>query len=330
MELKAIDRSDRGRGRLQAALSLYTRLVSSEERNPEKQIIYWIDHSKESLTDEFRCFAIQRDGEVIGYLQYSYFAEEHLFFFEYFCIQDRRKKALVPHPAVRLIRDHLARNYKPDFTIVFDLAHKPDSTGKRMPDQKRLDYFERIGFRKIEFNYEFPELQSYASSATHSADLLVQLPRGRTIATVSELRTIIRCIYFKHYLRWDRPFLNDDEFAVRQRLIDDLYARQIAQISAKHEFPTSGNNRRNALSTLIVRYQPSIRELVQHVFTPKMPRLLAWLLILLLCQWILGDVWKLIPLAFVLIIVDCLTQDTSASRKLLIAVISRFHFAGHK
>jgi hypothetical protein len=330
MELKAIDRSDRGRRRLQAALSLYTQLVSAEERNPEKQIIYWIDHSKDRLTDEFRCFAIQRDDEVIGYLQYSYFAEEHLFFFEYLCILDRRQKALVPHPAVRLIRDHLARNYEPDFTIVFDLAHTIDPAGQRVPDRKRLDYFERIGFRKVEFNYEFPELQSYSIAASHSADLLVQLPQGRTVATASELRTIIRCIYFKHYLRWDRPFLNEEEFAARQRLIDELYAKQLAQIVGKHGFPTIGSNRRNPLVTLIARYQPSIHELFQRVFTPKMPRLLAWLFILLICQWILGDVWRLIPLAFVLIIVDCLTQDTDASRKLLIAIVSRFRFAWRK
>jgi hypothetical protein len=330
MELKAIDRSDRGRGRLHAALSLYTELVSAEERNPEKQIIYWIDHSKESLTDEFRCFAIQRDGEVVGYLQYSYFAEEHLFFFEYFCIRDRRRKALVPHPAIRLVRDHLAKNYKPDFTIVFDLAHAVDANGKRVPDRKRLDYFERIGFRKIEFNYQFPELQSYTNVTSHSADLLVQLPLGRTVATASELRTIIRCLYFKHYLRWDRPFLDEEQFAVRQRLIDELYAKQIAQIAAKHEFPTSGSNRRNLLTALIVRYQPSIRELAERVFSPKMPRLLAWLFILLICQWILGDVWKLIPLAIVLIIVDCLTQDTDASHKLLIAVLSRLRLGLHK
>ena len=79
MELKQIERTNRGRNRLNAALSIYRETILPEAQNPERQILYWIEHSKESLTDEFRCFAIQRDGEVIGYLQYSYFREEHMF-----------------------------------------------------------------------------------------------------------------------------------------------------------------------------------------------------------------------------------------------------------
>ena len=96
MELRPIERTDRGRSRLNAALSIYRETFLPEAQNPERQILYWIDHYKDELADEFRCFAIQRGNKVVGYLQYSYFREEHVFFFEYLCVRNSRRKGLVP------------------------------------------------------------------------------------------------------------------------------------------------------------------------------------------------------------------------------------------
>src|SRR2546423_262276 len=124
MELAPIERTDRNRRRLDAALAIYRKTVEAEARNPERQILYWIDHSQENLTDEFRCFSIQNGSDVVGYLQYSYFNEEHIFFFEYLCIQAKGRKGLVPSPAVQCIKEFLASNYRPDFIIVFDVAHE--------------------------------------------------------------------------------------------------------------------------------------------------------------------------------------------------------------
>src|ERR1035438_6644247 len=104
MDLKAIDRTDRALARLNAALSIYRETILPEAQNPERQILYWIEHSRGNLTDEFKCFAILAGGTVVGYLQYSYFREEHIFFFEYLCLRDKRRLGLAPSQAVRSIR----------------------------------------------------------------------------------------------------------------------------------------------------------------------------------------------------------------------------------
>src|SRR2546428_348268 len=124
MVLKPIDRTDRGRDRLNAALSIYRQTILPEAQNPERQILYWIDHSREALTDEFRCFAIERNHDTMGYLQYSYFREEHIFFLEYFCVLDQRRKGLAASEAANSVEDFLAQNYRPDFTIIFEVAQK--------------------------------------------------------------------------------------------------------------------------------------------------------------------------------------------------------------
>jgi hypothetical protein len=49
MDLKPIDRTDRALTRLNAALSIYRETILPEAQNPERQILYWIAYSKDTL-----------------------------------------------------------------------------------------------------------------------------------------------------------------------------------------------------------------------------------------------------------------------------------------
>jgi hypothetical protein len=328
MELTPLERSSRNRPRLDAALAIYRKTVEAEARNPEKQILHWIDHSKESLSDEFRCFAIEEGGSVVGYLQFSFFNEERIIFLEYLCVQGDRKRGLVPSRARDAIRYHIETNYPRDVTIAFDVAHKQLPSGERIPDEKRLGYFRRLGFRRVDVNYHYPVLQSYDVRTSYSADLMVLLPNGSTTLTPSRMRTILRCIYFKHYLRWDRPFLNDEEFAERERLINELYSSQIAQIASKDIFQTYGDDRRVTPGGWISHYQPSVTVLLKRIFLPRRSELIWWIAVLLALQWLLGSVWALLPFVVVLVVIDCLAKDTKDSLRLLQVILAKFRVVG--
>lgn len=326
MQLKPIDRTDKGIGRLNAALSIYRETILPEAQNPERQILYWIDHSKDNLVDEFRCFALMDQGEVGGYLQYSYFGEEHIFFFEYLCIRSERSSGLVPSPALKSIRDFLAENYRPNFTVVFEIARKRDGAGQWRPDKKLIAYFKRLGFRTIDFEYRYPILQSYEGETSYPADLMVALPAGDMSVAASQMRTILRCIYFKHYLRWDRPFLDTERFAKREKLIDELYSKEVARIGGSDTFNTDGDAKRPFLKRMIAR-SPSIARLAERIFAPKLPRLLTTIAVLLSVQWLLGSVLLLIPFVLAVSAIYCLAEDSESSRQLFKIVVSRLSTA---
>jgi hypothetical protein len=326
MELKPIDRTDRARSRTAAALAIYRETILPEAQNPERQILYWIDHSRGALGDEFRCFAIQRGRQVIGYLQYSYFREEHVFFFEYLCIRDKQQRGLVPSSALRSIEDYLAQNYRPGFTIVFEVAQKRTASGIWEPDKKLMGYFDRLGFRSVDFRYRYPILQSYDGEASFPADLMVRLPDGRTSVTSSEMRTILRSIYFKHYLRWDRPFLAPDRFGERERLINELYSKQVAEIGRNDSFGTNGDDKRSRLS-LFTNQMPAIGALVDRIFGPRLPRLISVIVVMLITQRFLGSSWLLLIFIPSVGAIYCLAEDTNDARKLAAAIIGRFKIA---
>lgn len=323
MELKAIDHTNRGRPRLYAALSIYRETILPEAQNPERQILYWIEHSQDNLTDEFRCFSIQRGRETVGYLQYSYFREEHVFFFEYLCLRHITRAGLAPSEASEDIEKFLAQNYDPDFTIAFEVAHKRDASGQWKSDKKLVQYFKRLGFRVVDFAYRYPILQTYDGENSYPADLMIRLPGGRKQITSSEMRTILRCLYFKHYLRWDRPFLEPERFRERERLINELYSSQIVQIGSSDTFGTSGDDRRSHLDRFL-RFKPRISELLEQIFGPKLPRIMTVIILLLVAQHILNNAWLLLPFVLSVAAVYCLAEDTDASRKLFLVVISRF------
>ena len=223
----------RGRNRLFEALNIYRETILPEAQNPERQILYWIEHSKEVLADEFKCFSLQRGDAVIGYLQYSYFREEKLFFFEYLCLRDRSRSGLVPSLAIKTIEDFLAQNYSTGFTIVFEVAQKRNRDQRWEPDKKLISYFRRLGFRSVDFPYRYPILQSYDGEMSYPADLMILLPEQRTVVTASEMRTILRCIYFKHYLRWDRPFLEPERVAGQTRTSHQRAVFQASSINRR-------------------------------------------------------------------------------------------------
>jgi hypothetical protein len=324
MRLAPIDRTDRGLSRLHAALNIYRETILPEAQNPERQILYWIDHSKDDLADEFRCFAIQNEREVVGYFQYSYFREENVFFFEYLCIRAAKHTGMVPSEAINEIAQFLGENYPPDFTIVFEVARKRTSSLSWPADTKLLRYFERLGFRKIEFSYRYPVLQSYDGEISYPADLMVRLPQARNVVTSFEMRTLLRCIYFKHYLRWDRPFLDPERFAERERLINELYSAQVSHISGDDDFPTSGRDRTSLLDKFI-RQGPRVSDLLSKIFGPKLPRLIVVILIMLGVKSYLGSGWMLFPFVLAVAAVYCLAEDTTSSHKLFLAVIAKFN-----
>jgi hypothetical protein len=152
--------------------------------------------------------------------------------------------------------------------------------------------------------------------------LMVRLPGGRTIVTPSEMRTILRCIYFKHYLRWDRPFLQPERFGERERLINELYSREVLQVGGSDGFGTSGDERRAKLDRFANR-QPEIGTLLERIFGPRLPQVIVVAVLVLLAQHYLGNIWFLAPFVLAVGAIHCLAENNEASRKLFVVIMSR-------
>lgn len=320
LELRPFDRTDRDVTRLNAALRLYEELILEEARNPREQIIYWIDHNRMKSGNRLHCFSINSGKTVVGYFQYSYYSEENIVFIEYFCLSRKEKRGMFQNDVVNAIRDHFASTYEPGFIIVLESTHLKTESGW-LPDKKKNTYYEFLGFRKVQFDYRYPVLQAYGEKS-YPADLMVCLPHGQTDITSSELRMVLRCLYFGHYLRWDKPFLSSDQYQEREKLIDDLYMTQIDAISGNKFFPTIGTRRNSSL----IRFEkclPSIKILAGDIFSNPLPKLAVITLFLLMIRTFLGNDWLFVPFTLTTFAAWCIVENTESSRKLFGVILSR-------
>lgn len=274
------------------------------------------------MSDEFRCFSIQDGNKVIGYLQYSFFNEENIIFFEYLCIKGATQAGLVPSHAIREIENYLVNNYRDGFSIVFEVARKRASKGEWKSDVRLVRYFERLGFRTIEFDYRYPALQSYDGVISYPADLMIRLPENRKVVSGTELRTVLRCLYFKHYLRWDRPFLEEDRFSERERLINELYNTQTSRVDQGGSFGTKGDDRRSGLVRL-EQMRPQISKLSAKLFGPKFFRVAVALAAVTGLEHLQSNDWLLIPDFLLGLMFFSASEDTPEARKLLIALAGK-------
>lgn len=322
LQLKAIERTDRATGRLNAALGIYRETILPEAQNPEKQILYWIAHSNDKLSDEFRCFAIQDNNKVIGYLQYSFFNEENIIFFEYLCLKGVTQAGLVPSHAIKEIENYLVSNYRAGFSIVFEVARKRANKDEWKSDVRLVRYFERLGFRTIEFDYRYPALQTYDGPMSYPADLMIRLPDNRKVVSATELRTVLRCLYFRHYLRWDRPFLEKDRFSERERLINELYNAQTSRIGPGGRFGTKGDDNRSGLVRL-EQMGPQIGKISAKLFGPKFFRVAVALAAVTVLEHLQSSDWLLIPDCLLGLMLFSASEDTPEARKLLIALAGK-------
>ena len=233
----------------------------------------------------------------------------------------------MPNEATKSIAAYIAENYPPNLTLIIEIIHKRDSHGRWAPDEKLAGYFTRLGFRELNFDYRYPNLQSYEGEPSFPAKLMVLLPGGRTEISSSEMRTALRCIYYKHYLRWDRPFLDAEKFADRERLIDALYYKEVAQVGRSNTFGTSGDDRRINQNPF-AKYQPGLHILLDRIFGPKLPRIIVVVALLIVAAKLLPSTWLLIPFVFAVATIYCLAEDTVSSRKLLVILLSRIRLNG--
>ena len=267
VDLVALDLTDSTRPRLRAALDIYHDGVIEEARSPTDQLEYWIQHSPDVLQDEFRCYSIHRDAAVIGFLQYTYFRAEKILFFDFLCIKDIKRTGLLYSKDVfERIKECFTSLYGEESKVVFEIAHMRASKGSWRRDTKVINYFKKANFREVSYSYQYPSLQIDSEPRSYPAVLMVGLPNANQHLTASDLRTMLRALYFKHYLRWGRPFLSVAQYDAREKYINELYIVQSAAISGQTELQTIGYREPVSINVHLKRIWSYLLTVVLSIF----------------------------------------------------------------
>lgn len=229
MRLERLSASARDAHRTDAALAIYQETILPEARNPEREILYWIEHSERGGANELFCFAIEDDRRVVGYLQYSYFANIDCAFLEYVCVA---AGAVAGTSLLEAFLQQLTRAHPGWKAVVGEVAFQKSLSSSWREDRVLLRLAARYGFGRLDIPYRYPALNSGAREPSHPADLVVAVRTGDSVQSDYAL-DIMRAIYFDHYLAWDRPFKSEHILSERETLFARLYNEQAAAISGR-------------------------------------------------------------------------------------------------
>jgi hypothetical protein len=308
-----------------SALNIYGDRILREAQNPEKQILYWVENGEVLLNDKFKCLAYEREGAIVGYAQYSYFSDENIIFFEYFCVTANAKGQNLTSAFIELLRSHVFDKYNDQVTIVFETAHTPDPNSGWVSDKALNRYFRRFGFRKLNFDYFYPVLQSYVAGTSYPADLLIATKKGEIEFNSYQVRTILRAIYFKHYLRWDKPFLSSAELIGREKLINSLYNMHATKIQDDDKISTSGGSAID-FSANFRRSTSFITTALTSDYMKRVSIFLFSLLIVSLVNHVTDSMAVTISSILIATLIYGIFENSASSNKLVLALVGKLRF----
>lgn len=211
--IQPIGATDLESARAQEAFAIYRRTIGAGMQTPLEQIGHWLTAAEPG---HLNCLSVHAHDRVVGYVQYSYSPAAEVLLFEYLCLDTANLPQPLGRQTMTVVRDHLLAHYPLRTTVALEVADDGAAAAARMA------FFSRHGFRRCPYPYLCPSHQTDADDGT-VAELMAWMPESNAAMPPDRYLELVRHIYSDRYLRWERPFLDDDQFARRQRHVDALY-----------------------------------------------------------------------------------------------------------
>ena len=214
------------------ALRLYARLIPGPLRTNSNEITYWVEHYTEFHPDEFCVFGFYCNNTIIGYAQCAYFSTQKIIAFDYLVLHEQHRSHGEYFQFLKLLKEWLyQQNWEIDYIaaeVAADLA--PVNANNTAPV---IELFKLAGFLVADCPYHQPQLGVNNEQSDLPAYLLVYCGETVFSLAVPAFLKIVHTIYFQHYERWYRPFIETPN--VYRSHLDKRYA-EIRTAAEKQSF----------------------------------------------------------------------------------------------
>lgn len=209
---------------LTEALRIYSQEMPTSIRTASNDIVYWSDRYEKSFGDELILFAFRLDNELIGFAQLVLFVDEKILVSDYIAIRLGYRRYYVFFQFVEQIRLYLDANQKEyDIAVAevasFSLQDEPHEDGRVL-----IRLLKQAGFGVLKARYFQPPLGLRNPESMMRATLMILRNDPADCIQKETFLSIVRLLYYKHYLRWYEPLPGIDLVSYR-RQIDKLMAK---------------------------------------------------------------------------------------------------------
>jgi hypothetical protein len=221
------------------ALAVYVDSVPPSVRTNSNEITYWLDHYKQTYGDELLLFGLETLGNIVGYAELAYFREEQLLVVDYLAIDPRHRRNNVFYEFVDQILQHIRAEHLEFRFAVAEVAHYSQEAEPAGEGALLIRLLKLQGFKVARAPYYQPRIGLRRDESEMRATLLVYTDDPTQSLARETYLSIVRTLYFKHYLRWTS--IHEGEFAAYTNYIETLFAKVDSALSKKGRIMLNGH-----------------------------------------------------------------------------------------
>lgn len=217
------------------AINIYVNNIDAILRTDTREILYWIDKYSNETEDKFLVFGFYFNDILVGYAQLAFFEKEKLIFIDYLAIDEQYRKNHTFYEFIHELQQYiLIQHYEYQYVIaeigLLNHEKEPDINTKSM-----IRLLKICGFGVIKTVYVHPMLGKTNYESKNESILMIMTQNNIKSIKSETYLFILKTIYFKHYARWYKPFLDDIEFSKYNNDLTVLY-KNSEQLLRKKDF----------------------------------------------------------------------------------------------
>lgn len=218
-----------------SALQLYIRLIPGPARTQSNEIVYWLERYSQFNPDEFCVCGFYADNAVVGYAEFAYFRRERIIAFDYLLLHEAHRSHGEYFEFVRLLKQWVDQQHWEIDYITAEVAAEYDHSSDAVAI---VELLKLVGFSVVDCTYYQPLLGIDNPQSDMEAYFLVRPSVKIPKLPAAVLLRIVETLYFRHYARWYRPFL--DAPAPYDKLLRQRFARFKAEVEPRKEVELNG------------------------------------------------------------------------------------------
>lgn len=227
-----------------AALDIYCKSVDPGSLTDTNQIKDYIWNSRKHKSEKRRMFFFllyDGNGNVEGFSEFAYLPDNQILMLDYLCTRKRNHMLFYSfyHMVTQSIKEELQRAEKYIRYIITELS-------LTQVDGKLIDvdsnYFRHLlsneNYQLLKYPYYQPPLLSYENPSEFSLAIkLLSVDNGSNfILKKEQYLSILKEIYYSHYLVWHNNFNNNEEKAKFSKTIAELFTRIQKEIPKNQKY----------------------------------------------------------------------------------------------
>jgi hypothetical protein len=209
------------------AIRLYNKYINVSDLTDINQVTYCLDHYRDFYKkSEFTVGGFYRNRQLIGYCQFIYLSEEKLVVIDYIVIDEKFRGVSVFYSFIEKIKEFvITRGYEIRFVVGEINLHNSLSDEVPLRVKLLVKLLKSSNFGEIKSLYLQPMLGADNYESEQRSILMLYPADQYEVVKKETFLKIVETIYFKHYERWYKLFLNDAQFFTYQKHLHDVYKR---------------------------------------------------------------------------------------------------------